>query len=440
MASKVILLTVPALRPSDVEKMPQLKALVQQGSEARIQHSFPAVTWPAQANLLTGQTPEQHGVVANGFYWREQQRVEMWTAWNEVIESPQIWDVLPQIDPNLKSAAWFPMLSKGCGADYVCMPAPIHQEDGSEELWCYTKPQPFYGELLETMGHFPLQHFWGPLANIKSSQWIADSAALAFERYQPDFFYIYLPHLDYAAQKTGPDSPSALQAVEELDKVIGKLAEQVMTTDESVTWLVVSEYVITPVDHVVYPNRILREAGLLKVRQQDDGEHLDLAGSDAWAMVDHQFAHVFVKNAEPNVIDRVKSLFQTETGIDQVLALQERHQLQMNHARSGEIILVSTPNSWQAYYWWLDDDRAPSFARNVDIHQKPGYDPVELHFDPETRSIPLDASRVLGSHGAPVVSPEQQGIVLSSCPQWLTRDLIKETDIFELVVESFRQS
>ncbi len=438
MAPKVILLTVPALRVADLENMPRLRSLVRQGSQARIQHSFPTVTWPAQANLLTGKTPEQHGVIANGFYWREEHRVEMWTAWNEVIQAPQIWDRLPQINPDLKSAAWFPMLSKGCGADYVCMPAPIHQEDGSEDLWCYTKPQPFYGELLETMGHFPLQHFWGPLANIQSSQWIADSAALAFKRFEPDFFYIYLPHLDYAAQKTGPDSPAALTAVEELDQVIGGLAEQILAAHESVTWLVASEYVITPVDHVSYPNRILREAGLLQVRQQDDGEHLDLAGSAAWAMVDHQFSHVFVKDSEPSVIDRVKDLFQGETGIDQVLALQERHQLQMNHERSGEVILVSTPNSWQAYYWWLDDARAPGFARTVDIHRKPGYDPVELHFDRETRSIPLDASLVCGSHGAPAVSLEQQGVVLSSCPELLTGEPIAETDICDLVLETFR--
>ena len=206
MAKKVILLTIPALRHSDLSEMPQLMTLVKGGSQSRLQHSFPSVTWPAQANLLTGQNPEQHGVVANGFFWRDTRQVEMWTAWNKVIESPQIWDVLPTINPNLKSAAWFPMLSKGCGADYVCMPAPIHQPDGSEDLWCYTKPQEFYGQLLESLGHFPLQHFWGPMANIKSSRWIADSAARAFQQFTPDFFYIYLPHLDYAAHPSCLDS------------------------------------------------------------------------------------------------------------------------------------------------------------------------------------------------------------------------------------------
>ena len=148
----------------------------------------------------------------------------MWTAWNEVIQQPQIWDQLKA--KGLKSAAWFPMLSKGCAADYVCMPAPIHQPDGSEDLWCHTKPQEFYGELLDELGHFPLKHFWGPLANINSSQWIADSVVRVAKKFQPNFFYVYFPHLDYAAQKDGPDSPSALAAVADLDRLIGQFAEQ----------------------------------------------------------------------------------------------------------------------------------------------------------------------------------------------------------------------
>ena len=133
----------------------------------------------------------------------------MWTAWNQVIERPQIWDTLRKHQPQRKSAVWFPLLSKGCGADYICTPAPIHNPDGSESLWCYTKPTELYGEFRDALGHFPLKHFWGPLANIQSTAWIVDSAVHAAGRFQPDFFYIYLPHLDYAAQKTGPDSEPA---------------------------------------------------------------------------------------------------------------------------------------------------------------------------------------------------------------------------------------
>ncbi len=243
--------------------------------------------------MLTGKPPREHGVIANGFYWRDRHQVEMWTAWNEVIQKPQIWDVMKSVNPELTSAAWFPMLSKGCGADYVCMPAPIHKPDGSEDLWCYTKPQEFYGDLLNEFGHFPLQHFWGPAANIKSSDWIAKSAVKAAEVFRPDFFYIYLPHLDYKAQKNGPDSEEARTSVKELDQLIGTLAGAMSSSyDDQICWMVASEYVITPVDHVTYPNRVLRAAGLLKLVQQDDGEQIDFENTDAWALADHQFSHI----------------------------------------------------------------------------------------------------------------------------------------------------
>src|SRR5688572_2597556 len=225
MSDYVVLLSIPGLRGQDLDHMPRLSQLTASGDRAPLAPSFPAVTWPVQATMLTGCTPEQHGIVANGFYWRDRQEVEMWTAWNEVIAAPQIWDVMHRHDPSLTSAAWFPMLSKGSGADYVCMPAPVHNPDGSESLWCYTRPTELYGELRDELGHFPLQHFWGPLANIKSSAWIVDSAVVAARRFRPNFFYIYLPHLDYAAQKSGPDSPAAVAAIGELDEAIGRLID-----------------------------------------------------------------------------------------------------------------------------------------------------------------------------------------------------------------------
>ena len=189
----------------------------------------------------------------------------------------------------------------GCEADYVCTPAPIHNPDGSESLWCYTRPAEFYGVLRDRLGHFPLMNYWGPMAGIQSSAWIADSAVMAAGEWQPDFFYIYLPHLDYAAQRSGPDSAAADQAVADLDEVIGRLAAGMAEAyDEELLWLVAGEYAITPVDHVSYPNRILREAGLLAVREADDGEQLDFEQSRAFAMVDHQFSHVFAGRAATN--------------------------------------------------------------------------------------------------------------------------------------------
>lgn len=421
--------------------MPRLSALVAGGDCSSIQHSFPCVTWPSQAHVLTGKLANDHGVTANGFYWRDDQKVEMWTAWNEKILEPQIWDRLHELNPPVTSSAWFPMLSKGSGADFVCMPAPIHKPDGSEEMWCYTKPQEYYGQLLEQLGPFPLQHFWGPLANIKSSAWIAQSASLAAKEFQPGFNYIYLPHLDYAAQKLGPDSEAALAAVGELDEVIGEMAEAMTQAyaPESPIWIVASEYVITPVDHVVYPNRVLREAGLLTTLPEQDSERelIDFNGP-AWALVDHQFSHVFVRDADSSTIDKVAKLFQGAEGIDEVLVGDERSKYGMDHERAGEVILISTANSWQAYYWWENDDAAPSFARTVDIHRKPGYDPVELHFDPQTRSIPLDATRIGGSHGAPAKTAAQRGALCTSEAGLFADEITLDTDIAARILALFQ--
>ena len=296
MPKPVILLSIPALREKDVAVMPRLRNLTAGGEIAELTPTFPCVTCPVQANMTTGRGPAEHGIVGNGIYWRDRRQVEMWTAPNDCIGRPQIWDLLSHHGRGLTSAVWFPLHAVGCEADYVCTPAPIHNPDGSESLWCYTRPTEFYGLLRDRLGHFPLMNYWGPLAGIQSSAWIADSAVIAAEQWQPDFFYIYLPHLDYAAQRTGPDSAAADQAVADLDEVIGRLAAGMAEAyDEELLWLVAGEYAITPVDHVSYPNRVLREAGLLAVREADDGEHLDFERSRAFAMVDHQFSHVFVQ-------------------------------------------------------------------------------------------------------------------------------------------------
>jgi predicted AlkP superfamily pyrophosphatase or phosphodiesterase len=387
--------------------------------------------------MLTGQLPSVHGVIANGFYWRDTHQVEMWTAKNDKILAPQIWDILHRHDPGLTSAVWFPMLSKECGADFICMPAPVHNPDGSESLWCYTRPVELYGELRDSFGHFPLQHFWGPMANIKSTAWIAESASMALERFRPNFSYLYLPHLDYAAQKTGPESDAARAACEELDQVIGRLVERLNQTfvHDRVLWLAASEYTIVPVDHVQYPNRLLRTAGLLQVMMEDGQEQLDLRSSQAWALVDHQVAHVFVESSQD--VGRVVDLFRGKPGIAEVLVGDQRGKYALNHERSGEVVLISQPNSWQAYYWWERDEMAPSFARSVDIHRKPGYDPVELHFDPVSRSIPLDASLVRGSHGAPALRDDQRGVLLSSQKGVFVEAPTADTDVCEIVLRQF---
>ena len=438
MSPSVIFLSLPGLRSQDLAYMPRLSQLAVERST--LVPSFPCVTWPVQTNMLTGRLPNEHGIVANGFYWRDRQIVEMWTAGNEAIQLPQIWDVLHHHDASLTSAVWFPMLSKRCGADYVCMPAPVHNPDGSESLWCYTRPEELYGELRDALGHFPLQHFWGPLAGIPSSAWIVESAIVAARKYRPRFFYLYVPHLDYAAQKDGPNSPAANTALRDLDEVLGRLADGFAEAygDTDLLWLTASEYVINEVNHVTYPNRQLRQAGLLEVRREADGEHLDVAGSRAWALVDHQLAHVFVRDADATVIRRVAELFESTAGIAEVLTGRQRERYGLEHSRAGDVVLISEVNSWQAYYWWREDRDAPGFARTVDIHRKPGYDPVELHFDPVSKSIPLDAALVRGSHGAPASSDERCGILAASGSGVLPQQRLRDIDVAQLILRQFQ--
>ncbi|MEM6331216.1 MAG: nucleotide pyrophosphatase/phosphodiesterase family protein [Planctomycetota bacterium] len=450
MPDRVVLLSVPGLRGEDLPRMPRLSALVEGGDRAPLAASFPAVTCPVQANMTTGLPPAEHGVVGNGFFWRDKvgqklDGVEMWTAWNEVVQRPQIWDRLHEHDPGLTSAVWFPMLAKGCGADYVCTPAPIHNPDGSESLWCYTKPEPMYGELRDTLGHFPLQHFWGPMSQIDSTAWIVASAVWAAPRRRPRFSYIYLPHLDYAAQKLGPHSPEAHRACGELDTQIGALVDGYAAAfaGDALLWLVASEYAITPVDHVAYPNRVLRGAGLLRIKPDADGrEVIDFAESQAWAMADHQLSHVFVRDRDASVIGRVVDLFRSADGIAEALTAEGQARYGVDHERAGDVLLVSSPRSWQAYYWWDDDTRAPRFARTVDIHRKPGYDPVEMHLDPAAMKAglgptPLDATLVRGSHGAPTRDDSQRGVMLASQRGVFVERTLADVDVCEMVLRQF---
>ncbi|MEX0979203.1 MAG: nucleotide pyrophosphatase/phosphodiesterase family protein [Pirellulales bacterium] len=437
MPDRVLLLSVPGLRQKDLAAMPTLARMASAGDQMSLVPSFPCVTCPVQANMTTGTLAAEHGVVANGFYWREKREVEMWTAWNDCIGRPQIWDILHRHDPAITSAVWFALHSKGCGADWVCTPAPIHNPDGSESLWCYTKPTEMYGVLRDALGHFPLHHFWGPLSNIKSTGWICDSAVWAAREQRPRFFYIYLPHLDYAAQKFGPDSEPATRALGELDGAIARLVagvEAAFGADRPL-WLVAGEYAIVPVRHVAYPNRVLREAGLLAVVDAADGEPLDLANSRAWALVDHQFSHVFVGSSDD--VERAAGLFRGKEGIAEVLVGDQRAAHGLDHERAGEVVLVSTADSWQAYYWWLADGRAPKFARTVDIHRKPGYDPVEMHLDMASKSTPLDATLVKGSHGAPPRDEAQRSTIIASEKGVLVGQSMADTDVCELVLRQF---
>lgn len=439
MADVVCLLSIPGLEAEYLPRMPFLKSMAANGASVPIEPSFPALTCPVQASMTTGVPPSEHGVIANGFYWRDKHEVEMWTAWNDCIERPQIWDLLHQHDASLTSAVWFPLHIKGCGADSICTFAPIHNPDGSESLWCYTRPEPMYGELRDTFGHFPLKHFWGPLAGIESTEWIVSSAIWSAIQDRQRFWYIYLPHLDYATQKHGPRSAEALTAAAQLDTELRRLTQGFDEAygDDSILWLAASEYVVSGVDHVCYPNRILRELGMVDLTEEEGREYLQVKSSTAWALADHQIAHVFVVQENQQAIGTIVDRFRKEPGIAQVLTREDYAAHGIDHPRSGEVVLISQANSWQAYYWWLNDAKAPTFASTVDIHRKPGFDPAEMFFDPTTKGISLNANLVRGSHGAPVPGQATQGILVTSSPDLLAASTCRDVDITELVLQQF---
>jgi predicted AlkP superfamily pyrophosphatase or phosphodiesterase len=441
MIDRLIFLSLPGLRPGDLHDpnlTPYLHALSLHGASTALLPTFPAVTSPVQAAMLTGAGPAAHGVIANGFYDRQRHAVDFWTGRHGVLDRPSFFTRLAKERPDLTSAVWHAQNIKDADATYIVTPAPIHERDGRMRLWCYSKPDGLYSDLLKDLGHFPLQHYWGPLAGIQSTKWIMQAALWLARRHAPHFQYIYIPHLDYASQKHGPNSPEALKALGEFDEVFGQFMEQhdALPGAEDTAWVLAGEYAMTPVGDVVYPNRILREAGLLKLTEEAGREYLDLPASPAFAMVDHQFAHVYVQTGEP---EAVADLFRPVPGIEDVIVGRERAAVGMDHPRSGEIILISRPDSWFAYYWWLDPAQAPPFARTVDIHAKPGYDPVELFVKMPERATPLDATLVKGSHGSPPINPEQRTVVITTHEELLQGlpTPLRDVDMYTLLCRAF---
>ena len=322
----VLLLSIPGLRQEDLSRMPTLQSLAAGGNCVPLDPGFPAVTCPVQATLTTGVSPAAHGIVANGLYDRGSHHLEMWISPDGVHRAPRLWDRLKSARPELRTAAWFLLQSKHANADLVCLPAPKHNPDGTETMWCHTNPQPLYATLREKLGDFPLHKFWGPIAGIEASQWIARSFLEAARENPPHFAVLYLPHLDYAAQRTGPDSPPAHAACGELDAEIVKLIDDfgAIVGRDRLTVLVVGEYRIRPVSHTLFPNRVLREAGLLAITDGSDGELLDMRGSQAWALADHQVSHVYLQDgADASLVEKVASLFRGRAGVARVLSGDE---------------------------------------------------------------------------------------------------------------------
>lgn len=435
-----------------LEEMPHVRAVGEQGFTACLDTVFPAVTATVQASLTTGLLPREHGAVANGWYHRDHGEVMMWRQHNALVHGEKVWQAARLRDPGHSTAYLCWWWAMGADVDTVLTPRPVYHHDGRKSPDCYTVPASLRDELTAAQGEFPLFQYWGPTASIAATRWIAGAARHVVDRRRPDLSFIYVPHLDYDLQRYGPDSPQAVRAAREADTALAPLLADLR--ERGTTVVALSEYGITPVSRPVDINRALRREGLLSVFTQRAMEYLDPHTSRAFAVADHQAAHVYV--ADPADVPRVRDVLKSVPGVDEIWDRTQQADYGIDHPNSGELVAVSEPDAWFTYYYWLDDDRAPDFARQVEIHRKPGYDPAELLYDPTVpgvkaraaaqvarkkaglryriKTVPLDPSGVRGSHGRLPSDPLDSPVLLCSRPG-SARDEIDATEVKELLLD-----
>jgi len=452
------------------EHTPRIAEFRKRGALAHIAPAFPAVTCTAQSNYLTGKTPSEHGIVGNGWFNRELAEVQFWKQSNHLVQSLKLWDALREQSEivNRKSSIvnlfwWFNMYSS---VDFSITPRPMYPADGRKFFDVYSWPYSIREEIKKDLGEFPFFSFWGPAAGIDSSQgnadaasrWIAESAKWIENKYSPTLNLIYLPHLDYNLQRHGVKSangstnPAIHRDLHEIDAIVGDLI--VFFAQRGVQVVLLSEYGITNVDTPVHLNRIFRERGWLTVKDELGLEILDAGASKVFAVADHQVTHIYLNDT--SLEKSVREVLEKTSGVEKVLGKAEKIAAGIDHPRAGELIAVARENAWFTYYYWLDDARAPDFARTVDIHRKPGYDPVELFLDPKIPLpklkiawrllqkklglrmlmdvIPLDATLVKGSHGRRPADKKDWPVFITSRREFLSAKEIESTEVFQILL------
>lgn len=434
---------------------PCLSRLAADGFARPLGTVLPAVTCTAQSTLLTGLPPRGHGIVANGWYFRDLSEVWLWRQSNRLVQGEKLYETGRRRDPAYTTAKMFWWYNMYAAVDWSMTPRPSYPADGRKIFDSYSQPEALRDRLQAGLGVFPLPHFWGPAADISSTRWIVDATLAVMAEHGPSLTLAYLPHLDYNLQRLGPDDPRIAADIRAVDVQAGRLIDAARARGADV--VVLSEYAITAVDRPVHLNRVLREAGWLSVRREPLGwETLDCGASRAFAVADHQVAHVYVREAA-DVAEVAARLRQTP-GIERVLDAEGQRAAGLDHERAGELVAIAAPGAWFTYYFWLDDALAPDYARTIDIHRKPGYDPVELFIDPQIRFprlriagrlarkllgfryymdvIGLDASIVKGSHGRlPAPGSETtEGAVFVSSNRAIEHDAIAMTDVKDLLL------
>ena len=376
----LLVLDIVGLTPALLEHMPRVRAIGQDGFTAPLGTILPAVTCSAQSTMLTGTLPREHGIVANGWYFRDLAEVWLWRQSNHLVQGKKVWHYARErFGPEFSVAKMFWWYNMYADVDIAATPRPVYPADGRKIPSIYTDPPELKDHLQGALGRFPLFNFWGPTADLKSSAWIAAATRRVIDEQRPTLTLCYLPHLDYDLQRHGPHGPEARAAAAEIDTVAADLADHARSKGYAV--IVLSEYGITPASRGVHINRALRQAGLLRANKVDLGwELLDAGASAAFAVADHQIAHVYVN--DPSKLAETRALLEKLDGVDRVLDADGKAEFGLDHPRSGELVAIAAPDRWFTYYYWLDDAVQPDFARSVDIHRKPGYDPVELFLDP----------------------------------------------------------
>lgn len=428
---------------------PRLRELL--SASADIRAITPAVTCSAQSTYLTGRLPREHGIVGNGWYFRDLGEVFFWRQSNRLVQGDKIWHEGKRRNPAFSCANSFWWYNMNTDADFSVTPRPIYLADGRKLPDCASDPPELRERFNREFGTFPLFKFWGPATSIESSEWIAKAAMAIEEAHSPTLQLVYLPHLDYVLQREGPHGDIS-RDLGEIDALCGRLIDHFR--ERGLRVILLSEYGITPVSRHVHPNRILREAGMLEVKADLGREYLDTYRSRAFAVADHQIAHVYVRNAAD--IPAIKKIFTGVPGIWRVLDEDGKREFGLDHERSGELVLVSDADCWFTYYFWLDDAKAPDYARTVDIHRKPGYDPCELFLDPEIKFpklkigatlmkkilgfrymmdvIPLDAALVKGSHGRVTDSDADGPIFMTTEPKFLPGGRMDAVDVYGAIL------
>jgi predicted AlkP superfamily pyrophosphatase or phosphodiesterase len=430
----LLLINAVGLTPRLLPFAPRLLALADAGWMRPLREVLPAVTCTAQATMLTGQMPQRHGIVANGWLWRDSGEIRFWQQCNRLIQATPLYVTArrhaAESGRSFRCAKLFWWFNQGAAVEISVTPKPYYGADGNKAFGITGTPPRLSDDLERTLGPFPFPSFWGPMAGLPCTQWIAHCAAEVLRRERPDLTLVYLPHLDYDPQRFGPQGCDLRRLTGELDEACAPLLDAARAAGARV-W-VVSEYGHVQVSRAVLLNRALRQAGLLAVRPGPFGEQLDTFISRAFAVCDHQLAHVYV--AEDADRPRVREILAGLKGVARVLDGDEREEIHLRHERSGELIALADPDAWFAYPFWLDDRQAPDYARTVDIHRKPGFDPCELFFDPRLwwpkgralwrllqkkrgfrtlfDVVPLDPGLVRGSHGLPAARTEDRPLLI----------------------------